>query len=124
MKNIAYLGRCGPETAVQSDREWFARNPHRTYRIRREIPGEFPTRRRRVERTKWTVWTLVKQLEPGLRARASYGVLRGAEPIDTDRAIGPLFEYVIRSDAGPINMDSPAAGILVNAFLPPMQGVA
>jgi hypothetical protein len=124
VQSIAYLGRCGLETAMQSDREWFARNPHRAYRIRREIPGEFPARRSRIDTTKWTVWTLVRQLEPGIRIRISLGVRCGAEPVDTDPSIEALFGYVIENPNAPIKINSPGGEIVMGAFLPPMQGVA
>jgi len=126
MENIAYLGRRGLETARQSDRDWFARNPHRTYRIRREIPGEFPNgRRHSIETTKWTVWTLVKELEPGVRLRVGFSVVRGAEPIDNDRSIEPLFNYAVNNQGARLIVKNSTAGeILMSAFLPPMQGVA
>jgi hypothetical protein len=115
----------GLEAASQSDRDWFEQNPHRNYRIRTEIPGEFPEPRRRIDRTKWTVWTLVKQLEPGIRARTSIGVLRGAGPVDTDPSIAALLECIVTGGHGepgvPIKKNSTLGEGIMRAFLPPLR---
>jgi hypothetical protein len=106
---------------MQSDRNWFARNPHRSYRIRREIPGEFPDPPRVSKH--YTPWTLIRQLEPGIRVRTRFAVLRGAA-IDTDGSIGPLFNYLVTNPGTSINRHSPGAAVFVNAFRPPARGVA
>ena len=102
--------------ASNSDRRWFARNSHRTYRVRRCIRDEFPRKRfDGIDLAKFTLWTLVRQLEPGLRIRLALPVRSGAKPIDADWTIGPLFECLLAgSDFG-----SAFSEALVNAFLPP-----
>jgi hypothetical protein len=121
------------EKASESDRKWFARNPHREYRIRHHIPGEFqvpgePPDSRYIDPTVWTRWTLIKQLKPGMRVRCGVRVLRGAEPVDADWTIGPLFEQVATgafyADAmesgGEITKHSASGAAIMGAFLPPM----
>jgi hypothetical protein len=117
MLNIALSANfASEERASRSDRKWFARNPHRTYRVRRYIPGEFPWKRfNGIDPAKFTLWTLVRQIEPGLRIRLALPVRSGAKPIDADWTIGPLFECLLAgSDFG-----SAFSEALVNAFLPP-----
>ena len=109
--------------ASNSDRRWFARNPHRTYRVRSYIPEEFPRKCfDGVDLAKFTLWTLVKQIEPGTRLRLGLFVKSGAEPIDADWTIAPLFECVLRGmkagDFGPIH-DSALGEAIMSAFLPP-----
>jgi hypothetical protein len=109
--------------ASNSDRRWFARNSHRTYRVRRCIRDEFPRKRfDGVDPTKFTLWTIVKQIEPGIRVRLGLFVKSGAEPIDTDWTLAPLFECLLaRVKAGvfgPVH-GSPLGEAILNAFLPP-----
>jgi hypothetical protein len=117
MLTIPFSGdHASEQRASNSDRKWFARNPHRTYRVRRCIRDEFPRKRfDGIDLAKFTLWTLVRQLEPGLRIRLALPVRSGAKPIDADWTIGPLFECLLAgSDFG-----SAFSEALVNAFLPP-----
>jgi hypothetical protein len=116
----------GPATekASKSDREWFARNPHRTYRVRRYIQGEFPSENAdNIDPAKYELWTLVKQIEPGVRLRLRLAVKSGAEPIDADWVIAPLFNCLFnRTEAGApeiVDSRSVLGQAIMNAFLPP-----
>jgi hypothetical protein len=124
MIHIAFSGDSANEKrALNSDRRWFARNPHRTYRARRYIRGEIPRGNAdKIDRAHFTPWTIVKQIEPGIRVRLSLGVKSGAEPIDADWTLAPLFECLLRAKAGdlsPVSVDSALGGAIINAFLPP-----
>jgi hypothetical protein len=123
--NIAFSGNSHNEQrASNSDRRWFARNPHRTYRARREIRGEFFGKRSHgIDRADFTLWTVVKQIEPGTRLRLGLFVKRGAEPIDADWTLAPLFECLLSRvnarDFEPATADSALGEAIINAFLPP-----
>jgi hypothetical protein len=62
-----------------------------------------------------------------MRVRCGVGVLRGAEPIDADWAIAPLFEKVAtgafhadaREGGGQIKQQSASGAAIMGAFLPP-----
>jgi hypothetical protein len=116
MRNITLSANfASEERASRSDRRWFARNPHRTYRVRPSLPGEFPWERDDGIPATFTSWTLVKQIEPGLRIRLALPVRSGAKPIDADWTIGPLFENLLAGG----DFGSAFSEALVNAFLPP-----
>ncbi len=100
------------ERASNSDRRWFARNPHRTYRVRPSLPGEFPWKRGSGIPATFASWTLVKQIEPGVRIRRRLFIRSGSTPVDADWTLGPLYERVCRSSAlGLVHLG--------DAFLPP-----
>jgi hypothetical protein len=111
----------------RSDRQWFARNPRREYRIRRQIPGEHPGR----DDAFWTNWSLIKQLAPSVHACFHVAVRRDATPIDADSALAPLFEQLatggLKADAiagfDPVKRDSASGRAVTGAFrYPSYQG--
>ncbi|HME28772.1 MAG TPA: hypothetical protein VKE53_02770 [Pseudolabrys sp.] len=121
MKRIAQPVRSGIENAARSDRNWFDRNPHRTYRVRRMISGEFPqSGQPDIDPAKWSPWTLVKQIAPGVRLRLGLYVKSGAEPIDADWLIAPLFSHLENGlSAGQISAFSATGKSIMQAFMPP-----
>ena len=116
MLNIALSANSANEKrASNSDRRWFVSNPHRTYRVRPSLPGEFPWERGSgIPATSATFasWTLAKQSEPGMRIRRRLFVRSGSTPVDADWTLGPLYERVCRTSA-------PGLVHLGDAFLPP-----
>ena len=110
--------------ASNSDRRWFARNSHRTYRVRRHIQGEFPPGNPdKIDPAEYTLWTLVNQIEPGVRLRVRLAVRSGAEPIDADWVIAPLFNCIFnRPEAGAPELEDFRSSLLeaiMHAFVPP-----
>jgi hypothetical protein len=76
----------GPPDAAWSrdDREWFARNPDRSHRLRASLPGEWPD---------GSTHTVVRQGAPGERVRLP---ITAAEPLPQDDAAAwALFDLVI-----------------------------
>jgi hypothetical protein len=113
MLNITLSANSANEKrASNSDRRWFARNQHRTYRVRPSLPDEFPWKRPDGIPATFASWTLVKQIEPGLRLRRRLFIRSGSTPVDVDRTLGPLYERVCRTSA-------PGLVHLGDAFLPP-----
>jgi hypothetical protein len=50
------------------DKDWFRTRPHRTHRLRRATPGEFPG-------AKDDTWVVVRQRQPGIRLRLPFQAL-------------------------------------------------
>ena len=123
MKSITLPAGHAIEMASASDRKWFKRNPHRTYRMRPAIPGEFLENANGVDPAKFTLWTVVKQIEPGVRFRLGLYVKREAEPVDADWTIGPLFNRrfdCFKDRAIGMADDWSAVGdAVMQAFVPP-----
>lgn len=60
--SLVGLDRQQSRRAARKDAKWFARNPGRSYRLRRVRPGELPQSRSEN-------WIMVRQLSPGERIR-------------------------------------------------------
>jgi hypothetical protein len=121
---VPFSADASEKRASNSDRRWFARNPHRTYRVRRCIRDEFPRRRLDgIDLAKLTLWALVKQIKPGVRLRLGLFVNRGAKPIDADWTIGQLFDCLLDStNSGITGLQEPRTPLgeaVGNAFSPP-----
>jgi hypothetical protein len=58
------------------DREWFAKNPHRSHRLREMFNNEYSSERldpiRKVTPDRHKLMVLVRQLQPGVRLRIIY----------------------------------------------------
>jgi hypothetical protein len=120
MTIIASSADSASEKASKSDREWFARNPHRTYRVRRYIRDEFPRKDSDgIDLTEFTPWTVVKQIEPGRRLRQGFFVKSGIQPIDADWTLRPLFDCLVDCMPGLHGPGTPLGEAIGNAFLPP-----
>src|SRR6266700_6907889 len=74
-----------PSPGSDDDRAWFARHPRRSYRIRRSYPDEAPDHRR-------LGWTIVRQVAPGLRARAVVELNTDTPPDEGEANARRLFE--------------------------------
>lgn len=123
MESITLPAGHAIEKASASDRKWFKRNPHRTYRLRRAIRGEYLEGSTGVDSAKFTLWSVVKQIEPGVRFRLGTHVKRGAEPVDADWTIAPLFDALFdrlkaRGAGMPFNR-SAVGDAVMQAFVPP-----
>lgn len=97
------IDACPIEAASLTDAEFFASRPERQYRIRPAIPGEFgPAEAGPLPRALQR-WVAVRQLRPGIRARASF-ILEGA-PADTEQAAAAWFALLTAPEG-------PAAGMV------------
>jgi hypothetical protein len=67
--------------ATDEDKNWFAANPHRSYRLRPPLIGEKFVWEGDVTRASAV---LVKQIQPGLRMRVSINLDRPLCEVDTD----------------------------------------
>jgi hypothetical protein len=119
MINITLPADSATEKASKSDSEWFARNPHRTYRVRRCLRDEFPWK----HFDGFTRWTVVKQIKPGVRLRLSLFVKNGLQPNDADCTIRPLFDCLLDcTKSGITGLQEPGTPLgeaVGNAFSPP-----
>jgi hypothetical protein len=63
---------------MTDERRWFARHSHRTHRLRRAHPGEWPAGRKNAD------WTIVRQVAPGTRSITSKAILERWERLESE----------------------------------------
>ena len=103
------------------DREWFARNPTRSHRMRVPFPSELdgvkiPAGRKAI--------MFVRQVEPGQRLRAAFDpdvVLLPGSP-DDEAFAHALFEVAVGRE--PIPLDGEALDALIKKYTTPAEGSA
>ena len=92
MLKIPRNGPRGLEKAMRSDRKWFARNQSRLYRARPFVAGELPANLNRRTPVNTAHWTLVRQIEPGVRYRVFIYIPIFAAPVDYDESVRAMFD--------------------------------
>ena len=86
----------GLNKAMRSDRKWFARNPSRLYRARPFVAGELPEGMAKPVNAAHTCWTLIRRMGPGFRGRVFIYLPDSASPLDSEEAIGGLFDGCLK----------------------------
>ena len=73
---------------------WFVAHPHRSYRVRPQIPGEWPPGSLPAPRRGWREYTVIRQVLPGFRLRLAFSA--EGEPGQGERAAERLYEIMLR----------------------------
>jgi hypothetical protein len=82
------------EAASEADRAWFAAHPHRSFRIRLHLEGEWPHGSLEQPPPGWRWFTVVRQLAPGVRMRRPFPM--EGEPGTGEHAASRIFAMVMR----------------------------
>jgi hypothetical protein len=82
------------DAASEGDRIWFEERPHRRFRIRPHIAGEWPYGSLGEQLPGWRWFTVVRQIAPGVRLRRPF-TMEG-EPGTGEHAATRIFEMVMR----------------------------
>jgi hypothetical protein len=82
------------EAASETDRLWFEAHPHRSFRVRPHIPGEWPPGSLPARPRGWRPYTVVRQVMPGFRLRLAFSA--EGEPGQGERAAERLYEMMMR----------------------------
>jgi hypothetical protein len=85
------------------DRAWFENNPTRSHRLRRLFPGESTGMSDEAIPPGHELQILVRQVEPGLRARHGFYRNLAADIPDVEAVLHALFDVVVNKRAGPIS---------------------
>jgi hypothetical protein len=85
---------CGLEAASEGDRIWFEAHLHRRFRVRPYIEGEWPDGAldHLPQGQRW--FTVVRQVEPGVRMRISFPM--EGEPGTGEHAVSRIFDLLMR----------------------------
>jgi hypothetical protein len=78
--------RTATKAASDGDRDWFARNLHRSHRLRRALPNEVEAMGASPDKAAGA-WVVVRQVEPGLRIRTPF---MPPSPPPDDEILGAL----------------------------------
>jgi hypothetical protein len=114
MERRAGVRGLGPVSVLETpwktdDRLWFEQNPDRSHRARPVFPGEADEQAAKTP-PGTVLLTLVRQVEPGKRVRASFYLNAALWPVPDDDAIAhALFDIATRQQAQPQNAAERAA---------------